>query len=100
MYYRVIETRADLPWTETLVRVCPLAIVRTDTDGRVCFCNPAFEQTFLYDAVEALGRTIDELIGPDGGEARRKDGTLVDVESHTIPEFDDGVCVGSSHFLK
>jgi PAS domain S-box-containing protein len=97
---RDIETRADLPWTETLVRVCPLAIVRTDADGRVCFCNPAFEQTFQFDAGEALGKTLDELIGLDGGEARRKDGAIVDVESQTIPEFDDGVCVGYCHFLQ
>jgi PAS domain S-box-containing protein len=95
-----IETSTGLLWTETLVRVCPMAIVRTDAEGRVWFCNPAFEHTFLYDAAEAAGRTLEELIGLDGGEARRKDGAKVDVESHALPEIVDDICVGHFYFFQ
>jgi PAS domain S-box-containing protein len=94
-----IETSTGL-WTETLVRVCPTAIVRTDAEGVVWFCNPAFEHTFQYDAVEATGKTLEELIGLDGGEARRRDGAKVDVESHALPEIVDGICVGYFYFFQ
>jgi PAS domain S-box-containing protein len=77
-----------------------MAIVRTDADGRVWFCNPAFEHTFLYDAAEATGKSLELLIGFDGGEARRKDGVKVDVESHALPELVDGVCVGYFYFFQ
>jgi PAS domain S-box-containing protein len=94
-----IETSTGLLWTETLVRVCPLAIVRTDADGRVWFCNPAFEHAFLYDTIEATGKTLEELIGLEGGEAYRKDGTKVYVEAHALPEIVDGICVGHFYFF-
>jgi PAS domain S-box-containing protein len=77
-----------------------MAIVRTGAEGRVWFCNPAFEHTFLYDAAEAIGKTLEELIGLEGGEAHRKDGTKVDVESHALPEIVDGICVGHFHFFQ
>jgi len=95
-----IETSTGLLWTETLVRVCPMAIVRTDVEGRVWFCNPAFEHTFLYDAAESAGKTLEALIGLDRGEARRKDGVKVDVESHVLPEIVGDLCVGYFHFLQ
>jgi len=94
-----IETSTGLLWTETLVRVCPLAIVLTDADGRVWFCNPAFEHAFLYDTIEATGKTLEELIGLEGGEAYRKDGTKVYVEAHALPEIVDGICVGHFYFF-
>ena len=77
-----------------------MAIVRTDADGRVWFCNPAFEQTFLYDASEATGKTLEQLIGLERGEACRKDGVRVDVESHALPELVDGECVGYFYFFQ
>jgi PAS domain S-box-containing protein len=77
-----------------------MAIVRTDADGRVWFCNPAFEHTFLFDAAEAAGKTLEDLIGLEGGEAHRKDGTKVDVESHALPEIVDGICVGHFYFFQ
>ena len=77
-----------------------MAIVRTDAAGRVWFCNPAFEHTFLYTAAEAAGKTLEELIGLEGGEARRKDGAKVDVESHALPEIADGICVGHFYFFQ
>ena len=95
-----IETSTGLPWTETLVRVCPLAIARTDAEGRVWFCNPAFEHTFQYDAAEAAGKTLEELIGLEGGEARRKDGVKVDVETQLLPEIVGDVCVGHFYFFQ
>ena len=95
-----IETSTGLPWTETLVRVCPLAIARTDAEGRVWFCNPAFEHTFLYDAAEAAGKTLEELLGLEGGEARRKDGVKVDVETQLLPEIVGDVCVGHFYFFQ
>src|SRR5215813_1288307 len=77
-----------------------MAIVRTDAAGQVWFCNPAFEHTFLYNAAEAAGKTLEELIGLEGGEARRKDGAKVDVESHALPEIVDGICVGHFYFFQ
>jgi PAS domain S-box-containing protein len=77
-----------------------MAIVRTDADGRVWFCNPAFEQTFLYAADEAAGKTLEQLIGLERGEACRKDGVRVDVESHALPELVDGECVGYFYFFQ
>jgi PAS domain S-box-containing protein len=77
-----------------------VAIVRTDAEGHVWFCNPAFEHTFLYDAAEAAGRTLEDLIGLDGGEARRKDGAKVDVEFHALPEIVDDICVGYFYFFQ
>jgi PAS domain S-box-containing protein len=77
-----------------------MAIVRTDADGRVWFCNPAFEQTFLYDAAEATGKTLEQLIGLERGEACRKDGVRVDVESHALPELVAGECVGYFYFFQ
>src|SRR5262249_16781687 len=68
--------------------------------GHVWFCNPAFEHTFLYDAAEAAGKTLEELIGLEGGEAHRKDGLRVDVESHALPEIVDDVCVGYFCFFQ
>jgi PAS domain S-box-containing protein len=77
-----------------------MAIVRTDAEGRVWFCNPAFEQTFLYEAAEVAGKTLEDLIGLEGDEARTKDGARVDVETHTLPEIVDGVCVGHFYFFQ
>ena len=77
-----------------------MAIARTDADGRVWFCNPAFEQTFHYNADEAAGRTLEDLIDLDAGQARRKDGSRVDIESQMVPEIVDGVCVGHFHFFQ
>jgi PAS domain S-box-containing protein len=77
-----------------------MAIVRTDAGGRVWFCNPAFEHTFLFDAAEAAGKALEELIGLDRGEARRKDGVKVDVEFHVLPDIVDGVCAGYFYFFQ
>ena len=95
-----IETSTGLLWTETLVRVCPMAIVRTDAEGRISFCNPAFEHTFQYEAAEVAGRPLEELIRLHGREARRKDGARVDVESHALPEIIDCICVGHFYFFQ
>jgi PAS domain S-box-containing protein len=77
-----------------------MALVRTDAEGRVSYCNPAFEHTFQYEAAEAAGKPLEELIGLQGGEARRKDGAKVDVEFHALPEIVDGICIGHLYFFQ
>ena len=72
----------------------PLAIVETDADRRVRSHNSAFERMFLYARGEAAGEPIDDLIALTLTHARRKDGTILDVEAHIVPEVARGVCLG------
>ena len=94
-----------------LIRHSPVAIVSLDVEGRVVMCNPAFEQLFLYQESEILGKAVDDLLtSPEladeareltrrVGQAemihlttqrRRRDGTRVDVEIHGVPLCVDG----------
>jgi len=91
---------------DSLIRNSPLAIVAHDKDARVTLCNPAFEQLFQYRQEQIIGRPVDDLIASveEAQEAvgltnrvltgesvhvvtrrRRRDGTAVDVELHTVP---------------
>ena len=93
----------------------PLAIVRLDADSRIVACNPAFEKLFQYTASEAEGKRLHDLLVPDeeresvlklahrvrsgqvvryGGQRRRKDGTLTEVEVFGVPVIVEGVRVG------
>jgi PAS domain S-box-containing protein len=89
---------------EQLVSAFPIAIVHVDGHRRVRFCNPAFEDLFLYPADEARGKTLTRLVGieksaegaaamqalADGEavhvtvQAARKDRSLVDVEFYGV----------------
>ncbi len=91
---------------EMLVEVSPAAVVVMDAEERVTGWNPAAAALFGYDADEAIGRGIDELVVPDEfrnesrevtrdalgeGRTRRitrranKDGALLDVEMELVP---------------
>jgi len=91
-------------YLESLIANNPLGIVVKDEARRVLFCNPAFEQMFLYSQAEIQGKDLDDYIAPHaheeairlsnsvqyGGIAHartqrvRKDGTFLDVELYGV----------------
>jgi PAS domain S-box-containing protein len=100
---------------ESLVGISPVAVIEMDADEEVTGWNPAAAALFGYEAEEALGRQVDELVF--GGEAvdegreitrealasgrahritrrKRKDGTPVDVELMLVPLAVEGQRVG------
>ncbi|MDE3057916.1 MAG: PAS domain S-box protein [Bacteroidota bacterium] len=109
------ELQYQKHYLESLVASSPLAIVTLDMERNIRQCNEAFENIFGYTAVEAIGKSLDELIVPveRRQEAqkltqasyyvdkihtelvrRRKDGSFIDVEVHAKPIFMDGVQIG------
>ncbi len=93
-------------YLNALIENSPLGIVAVDTENKVEFCNPAFEQLFQYRREEIVGKSIDQLISPPGhlpesneyskrtqaghpvhgtGPRCRKDGTSVEVELYGVP---------------
>jgi len=95
----------------SLIENLPIAIAAIDNDGAVEMCNPAFESLFLYSQQAVLGRSLAELVTNSEsrpelesnrkillrGEAlhlitrrSRSDGSLVDVEVHSVPLGSDG----------
>jgi PAS domain S-box-containing protein len=98
-----------------LVENSPLAIVSIDPEERVQQCNSAFERLFGYKLEEMKGKPIDEFVAPgelaaealnltrqaargEIGHAithrRRKDGSVFDVEVHSVPLVVGGEMVG------
>jgi two-component system, sensor histidine kinase and response regulator len=90
----------------SLIENLPIAITAIDNDGIVEMCNPAFEKLFLFSQQSILGRSLAELV--TNSESRlelesnrrillqgegvhlvtrrsRSDGSLVDVEVHSVP---------------
>ena len=110
---RVAERTAYL---NTLIEASPLAIMVLDPEENIQLCNPAFERLFQYSKQEVLGRPVHGLLA-DGelleeakkitSRARvgehiekvtrrcRKDGTLVDVEVHTVGLIVKGEVAGT-----
>lgn len=101
---------------QALIDNSPLAIVALDAQDRIEMCNPAFERLFLYRQSEIVGGNLDELIALKelmseavgftqrnlAGEIvhattrrQRKDGTLVDVELHSVPLMVRGELIGA-----
>lgn len=102
-----LEKRVDerTAYLNALIEDSPLAIMVLDPEENIQLCNPAFERLFQYSRQEVLGRPVHGLLA-DGelleeakeitrrarvGEhiekvtrRHRKDGTLVDVEVHTV----------------
>jgi two-component system sensor histidine kinase/response regulator len=99
-----------------LIEASPLAIAITTPDGTTRSTNPAFTKIFGYTGEEAAGRNLDDMIAPSEllEEARtitrdrllggiyqletlrkRKDGSLVDVELHSVPLTVQGKSIGS-----
>jgi PAS domain S-box-containing protein len=89
---------------EQLIVLCPVAIAHIDARHHIRYCNPAFESLFGFRAREALGRTLESLIGiEDAGRpialgrgrgqplhhsarARRKNAASIDIEVDIIPK--------------
>jgi len=93
-------------YLNTLIETNPLGTVVLDKDEHVEMSNAAFEQLFLFSHTELQGRSLHELIVPQGladesthltreclerrsvqvtSRRRRKDNTLVDVEIYGVP---------------
>lgn len=109
------EIKEHAMYMEALISNLPLGIVIKDENQLVRFCNPAFEQMFLYSQGEIQGKSLDDLIAPhDRHEAAqlshavqtggvvhtvvrrlRKDGTYLDVEVHGIKVFSGKSFVGA-----
>ena len=109
---RVAERTAFL---NALVENSPLAIMVLDAEQRVQLCNTAFENLFQHQRDEIVGKSVDGLFAnTDLAEARgsshsprdeepihlvtqrqRKDGSLVDVELHTVGMVVNRKTVGS-----
>jgi|Deesub1362A_J573_1020465.scaffolds.fasta_scaffold02235_4 PAS domain S-box-containing protein len=109
------EINDDLKWQGTLLQglfnASPDAIAVVDREGRVLQVNPSFERLFGYEAEEAVGSLINEMIVPrdrlEESETLRnsihkgmvvqketirkqKDGTLVHVNLTGYPLLIDG----------
>lgn len=102
-------------YLDALIAHSPFGVVTKDEDNRVLFCNPAFEDMFLYSQQELQGKYIDDIIAPHdreeaermtqavlrGGavhgtaQRRRKDGTMLDVELHGIRVFSGDRFIGA-----
>jgi PAS domain S-box-containing protein len=110
---RVAERTAYL---NTLIEASPLAIMVLDPEENIQLCNPAFERLFQYSKQEVLGRPVHGLLADRElleeakeitrrarvGEhiekvtrRHRKDGTLVDVEVHTVGLIVNGEVAGT-----
>ncbi len=59
---------------EKLVEAAPEGIAITDHDGRVLQVNGEFERLFGYEAAEAAGRPLQDLVVPP---ERREEGTAI-----------------------
>jgi two-component system, sensor histidine kinase and response regulator len=91
---------------DSLIKNTPIGIVAIDTDDAVQMCNPAFEKLFRYRQKDVVGRQLYKLLtAPDIDEEvrsnrqrlvrgqithvvtrrKRSDGSLVDVEAHSVP---------------
>ena len=99
----------------SLIVNLPIAIAAIDNHGAVEMCNPAFEALFLYSQQAILGRSLADLV--TNSESRpeleshrnsllrgdgvhvvtrrsRSDGSLVDVEAHSVPLGREGKRTG------
>lgn len=91
---------------EQLFEASPAAVVLTDPNDRIIRINPEFMRLFGYTAVEAVGRTLSELIAPETAQEeaialvtpsvegervemetvrRRRDGTMLNVSVVGVP---------------
>ena len=103
-------------YLNALIENSPLAIMVLDSEQKVQLCNPAFERLFQYSRQDVIGQPVDGLLA-DGDllleartislqarsdkpvnlvtRRRRKDGSLVDVELHTVGLVVSAEVVGS-----
>ena len=71
-----------------MVENSPDAIIGQTMDGVVRDWNPAAERMFGYPARAAVGRTVRELIVPDGREGEEVDLLARVARGQTVPGFD------------
>jgi PAS domain S-box-containing protein len=115
--HREADLRRQKEYYESVLALSPTAIVTTDLDDRVTSWNPAAEKLFGYNADEAIGHDVDDLVAASdevrqeadeldqqvaaGLEVRvstrrtRKDGTLVDVDVRGAPIYVGGEVVAA-----
>ena len=112
---------------EGLVADCPDAVIYADAAGKIRFWNRSATRIFGYEAIDALGQSLD-LIVPErlrarhwegyervmaGGESRygegdvlavpamRKDGSRISIEFTVLPVRDNaGAMLGIAAFLR
>ncbi len=89
---------------ETMVKNSPVAIASMDLDYTIISWNPAAERMFGYTVQEVVGQDPHELLSVADTDdmvmvgdtvrtisrCRRKDGSLLDVESFDVPVIVDG----------
>jgi two-component system sensor histidine kinase/response regulator len=99
-------------YLNALIGNLPLGLVALDTDRKVSFCNPAFEQMLGYKLEELVGRDLDPIIctkiesttltqasfqgqfAQITSTRRRKGGALFDAEIQVVPLILDQKIVG------
>ena len=102
------EIRREKSFLEVLVETAPEGIAITDSPGRVLQVNGEFVRMFGYEANEATGKMIDDLVVPPGRQEeagtltkasgagkkvvletvrKRKDGTLIHVSIIGAPIY-------------
>ncbi len=108
-------------YLNSLIQSSPLGIVAHDAEGKVRFCNPAFERIFGYTQPELVGQSLDARIASAEhseeavditrrvvrGETirqitqrRRRDGAVVEVMLHGVPLMVEGQFVGGYGFYE
>jgi PAS domain S-box-containing protein len=106
-----LEIRRQKQYFESLVEVSPVAVVVTDREERIAAWNPTATRLFGYEAEEAIGRSIGDLLPEsdpvaapgsaspahdDAGRSGRisqracKNGSRVEVEVLRVPLIIDG----------
>ena len=103
--------RREKAFLDQLIETASEGIVVASHDGHVLRINDEFQRMFGYSSQEALGRSIDDLVAPDGhresasaitddvtggkrmdfeAQRRRKDGSIIDVSVIASPIVIDG----------
>jgi diguanylate cyclase (GGDEF)-like protein/PAS domain S-box-containing protein len=110
------ELSKQTTYLNSLIENTPLGVVVLDQNDHVNLCNDAFENLFLFEREELIGKGLDAKLSPAGDttdanrltaqlaagqrvhqSARRvrKDGRLIDVDIHAVPVMLAGEVRGS-----
>jgi diguanylate cyclase (GGDEF)-like protein/PAS domain S-box-containing protein len=115
--YRIgLELQQQSSYLNSLHENSPLGIAVFDRQGRVELTNPALGKLFQYDQREFVGIDLDRILSPgwESGDSipvtaltlagetiheivkrRRKDGTILDIELHSVPLIVNGEVRGA-----
>jgi diguanylate cyclase (GGDEF)-like protein/PAS domain S-box-containing protein len=115
------ELHERTTYLDSLFEKSPLGIVFLDRDRRVSLVNTAFTRLSLYDPEELVGKNLDAVLSPMSSgpgatswsadivrepsllrtvQQRRKDGSTVDLEVHSVPLVIDGHVQGAYAICK